>query len=119
VSKYGLVRRRRGVEELDEKTDKEHPYDSYLEVILAELKKRQADTPPEDDEEIFGQQPYLVMSGLLAKQEGLHYKQAADYVYDFCARKAPDEIEGHSRVIRLDPLVMAGIRKPWWPFWKR
>lgn len=104
---------------MDNNTDLEYPYDSYLEVTLAEIKKRHAEISPEDAEELIGQYPYWIMSNMLAKKEGLHHKQAADYVYDFCARKAPEEIEGQSRMISLDPLDMVGSRKPWWCFWKR
>lgn len=104
---------------MDSNTNMEYPYDSYLEVTLAEMKKCHAEISPEDDEELIGQHPYWLMSDLLAKKEGLHLKQAADYVYDFCARKAPEEIEGHGRAILLDPPDMAGSIQPWWCFWKR
>ena len=73
----------------------------------------------EDEPDIIYQHPYVVMSNLLAKKEALDWKQASDYVYDFCARKAPEEIEGVGRTISLDPLDMAGSRKPWWCFWRR
>ena len=36
-------------------TDLEYPYDSYLEVTLAEIKKRHAEISPEDAEELIGQ----------------------------------------------------------------
>ena len=104
---------------MDNNTDLEYPYDSYLEVTLAEIKKRLAKLRLEDEEGMIGQHPYWIMSGMLAKKEGLNDKQASDYVYDYCARKAPEEIEGHSRAISIDPPDMAGTRIPWWCFWKR
>ena len=105
---------------MDSNTDLEYPYDSYLEVTLAEIKKRHAAILLlEGEEALYGQHPYSIMGDMLAKKERLDLKQALDYVYDFCARKAPEEIEGHGRAILFHPPDIIHNRKPWWCFWRR